>query len=98
MAGLYLILYSNEHNFQHLMVYPISLGSTKLINIVAICSWPEKENTTSTEDMVVRPCDKTEIQDLYNEWEPEVQQLLEACIPLRKYVLYGALTDSACSV
>lgn len=58
-------------------MYPITHGSTKLINVAAVCSWPEKEYTAQSKDMVVRPCDKEETLEQYRGWETEVQQVLE---------------------
>lgn len=62
---------------QHLTCYPITSGSTKLINVAAVCSWPEKEYSESDEEMVVRPASKDEIQEQFSGWEKEVLQILE---------------------
>ena len=62
---------------QHLTCYPITHGSRKLVNLGAICSWSEKENTVSTEYMDVCPGDKEEARAYFAGWETEVRQLLE---------------------
>ena len=59
---------------QHLIVYPISLG--KLINVVAFCSWPDKEGT-KWEGKTVEECTQAELFAQYEGWEPEVQHLLQ---------------------
>ncbi|KAH8111717.1 FAD/NAD-binding domain-containing protein [Phellopilus nigrolimitatus] len=61
---------------KHLIVFPISRG--RLINVVAFCSWPEKEGTVF-EGRTVEECTKSELLEQYVSWEDEVQQLLQ-CI------------------
>ncbi|KAI5118815.1 hypothetical protein M0805_000203 [Coniferiporia weirii] len=61
---------------KHIIVFPISRG--RLINVVAFCSWPEKDGTIF-EGKIVEECDKEELLKQYTGWEEEVQQLLQ-CI------------------
>ncbi|KAH8111730.1 FAD/NAD-binding domain-containing protein [Phellopilus nigrolimitatus] len=48
----------------------------RLINVVAFCSWPEKEGTTF-EGKTVEERSKAELLEQYVGWEEEVQQLLQ---------------------
>ncbi|KAH8111732.1 FAD/NAD-binding domain-containing protein [Phellopilus nigrolimitatus] len=54
----------------------IPLSQGRLINVVAFCSWPEKEGTTF-EGKTVEERSKAELLEQYVGWEEEVQQLLQ---------------------
>ncbi|KAH8111716.1 FAD/NAD-binding domain-containing protein [Phellopilus nigrolimitatus] len=59
---------------KHLIVFPLSQG--RLINVVAFCSWPEKEGTIF-EGKTVEERSKAELLEQYVGWEEEVQQVLQ---------------------
>ena len=67
---------------KHLIVFPIAKG--QLINVVAFCSWPDKEGTVY-EGKIVEERAQEELLKQYEGWEDEVQQLLQVSIwpPLR---------------
>lgn len=62
---------------QHIVAYPIKHYDSKLINIAGVCTWPDQEYAVPEEDMVVRPCDKKEVQEHFDGWEMEVRETLE---------------------
>ena len=49
---------------QHLIVFPMTHHHSKLINIVAACSWPEKEGTVF-EGPTVEDRPQQELADLF---------------------------------
>ncbi|KAH8111735.1 hypothetical protein DFH11DRAFT_575240 [Phellopilus nigrolimitatus] len=57
---------------KHIIAFPISRG--RLINVVAFCSWFEKEGTIF-EGKTVEERSKAELLEQYKGWEDEVQQL-----------------------
>ncbi|KAH8111733.1 FAD/NAD-binding domain-containing protein [Phellopilus nigrolimitatus] len=59
---------------KHVIAFPISRG--RLVNVVAFCSWPEKE-WTIFEGKTVEERGKAELLEQYVGWEEEVQQLLQ---------------------
>lgn len=57
-------------------MFPITHHGRPFVNIVAFCSWPEKEGGAFVGD-AVQACEKEEVLRQYEGWEAEVQQLLQ---------------------
>lgn len=52
------------------------MSNGMLVNVAAFCSWPEKEGTIH-EGKEVEERSQEELIQLYEGWEPEVQQLVQ---------------------
>ncbi|KAL5528518.1 hypothetical protein ACEPAF_7654 [Sanghuangporus sanghuang] len=70
---------------KHIVSYSISRGS--IVNVVALTSDPQKENTIFDGPWVT-PCSKEEVQGCYCDWEPEVQTLLQCIEKPTKWAIY----------
>ena len=62
---------------KHIITYPISNG--RLVNVVAFCSWPDREGSTYDGKMVEERTQE-ELLKQYEGWEEEVQQLLQVSL------------------
>ncbi|KAL5523639.1 hypothetical protein ACEPAG_7812 [Sanghuangporus baumii] len=70
---------------KHIVSYSISRGS--IVNVVALTSDPQKENTVFDGPWVT-PCSKEEVQKCYCDWEPEVQTLLQCIEKPTKWAIH----------
>ena len=67
-----------ERNSWHIIAFPIKKRG--VINIVAFCSWPEKEGTP-LEGKISGEASQEEVLEQFTGWEDEAQQILQVGRP-----------------